>query len=68
LILGLAVSKPFNFGAKRTTIKLWKAEVPLRAIMKQLSMSKATLVLSGRERLLSCELCSDYLFHAQVAH
>ncbi len=39
-----AVNKHFDSGAKRTTIKLWRAKVPQRNIMKQLGMSKATLM------------------------
>jgi hypothetical protein len=36
------VNKHFN--AKRAAIELWRARVPQRNIMKQLGMSKATLM------------------------
>jgi transposase len=39
-----AVNKHFEAGARRAVIKLWRAKVPQRAIMKQLGMSKATLM------------------------
>jgi hypothetical protein len=38
------VNKHFDAGARRAAIKLWRAKVPQRTIMKQLGMSKATLV------------------------
>ncbi len=38
------VNKHFDAGARRAAIKLWRAKVPQRAIMKQLEMSKATLM------------------------
>ena len=38
------VNKHFDAGARRAAIKLWRAKVPQRAIMKQLGMSKATLM------------------------
>ncbi len=50
-----AVSKHFDVRDKKATIEFEKAVVPLRAIMKQLGMPKATLTMisSGRERILS---------------
>ncbi len=39
-----AVKKHFDAGARRAAIELWRAKVPQRAIMKQLGMSKATLM------------------------
>ena len=38
------VKKQFDSGAKRAAIKLWRAKVTQRNIMKQLGMSKATLM------------------------
>ncbi len=53
-----AVSKHFDVRDKKATIEFEKAEVPLRAIMNQLGISKATLmrIFSGRERILSSGL------------
>jgi hypothetical protein len=39
-----AINKHFDAGAKRSAIELWRAKVPQRDIMKQLSMSKVTKV------------------------
>jgi transposase len=39
-----AVNKHFDAGAKRAAIELWRVKVPQRAIMKQLGMSKVTLM------------------------
>jgi uncharacterized protein YneF (UPF0154 family) len=39
-----AVNKHFASGAKRATIKLWRAKVPQKNIMKQLGMSRATVM------------------------
>jgi hypothetical protein len=39
-----AVNKHFDAGARRAAIKLWRAMVPQRAIMKQLGMPKVTLM------------------------
>jgi hypothetical protein len=39
-----AVNKHFDAGARRAANKLWRAKAPQRAIMKQLGMSKATLM------------------------
>jgi hypothetical protein len=39
-----AVNKHYDAGARRAAIELWRAKVPQRAIMKQLGMSKATLM------------------------
>ncbi len=38
------VNKHFDAGARRAAIELWRAKVPQRVIMKQLGMSKATLM------------------------
>jgi hypothetical protein len=38
------VKKHFDAGARRAAIELWRAKVPQRAIMKQLGMSKATMM------------------------
>jgi hypothetical protein len=58
LVIIPAVSKHFDVGDKKATIEFEKAEVPLRAVMKQVGISKATLmrILSGRERILSSGL------------
>ncbi len=58
LVIIPAVSKHFDVRDKKATNEFEKAEVPLRAIMKQLGISKTTLmrILSGKERLLSCGL------------
>jgi DNA-binding transcriptional regulator LsrR (DeoR family) len=39
-----AVNKHFDAGARRAAIELCRAKVPQRTIMKQLGMSKATLM------------------------
>jgi Trp operon repressor len=39
-----AVNKHLDAGARRAGIKLWRAKVPQRDIIKQLGMSKATLM------------------------
>jgi hypothetical protein len=39
-----AVNKHFDAGARRAAIKLWRAKMPQRAIMKQLGMSKGNLM------------------------
>jgi hypothetical protein len=52
-----AVHKHLYAGARRAGIELWRAKVPKRDIMKQLGMSKATLM-----RVLAfCDSNSDYL-------
>ncbi len=38
------VNRHFDTGARRAAIELWRAKVPQRAIMKQLGMSKVTLM------------------------
>ncbi len=39
-----AVNKHFDAGARRAAMELWRVMLPQRAIMKQLGMSKATLM------------------------
>jgi len=43
-ILTMPVNKHFDSSAKRAPIELWRIKVPQKNIMKQLGMSKATLM------------------------
>jgi hypothetical protein len=62
-----AINKHLDAGARRAGIKLWRAKVPQRNIMKQLGMSKATLMRVLAFVIVIATICRPGGLHAQEA-
>jgi hypothetical protein len=55
-----AVNKYLDAGARRAGIELWRAKVPQRDIMKQLGMSKATLMMVLAFTIAIATICGTW--------
>ncbi len=55
-----AVNKHLDAGARRAGIELWRAKVPQRNIMKQLGMSKATLMRVLAFAIMIVTICGTW--------